>query len=224
VRETKQKEESMKRHIGKIARTDQRCVVVYMRIPGRETHALITPVDALPPRLEQAVMDVLESNEGQAEQDLANVLGRRMLPDTGQRIIEVLHERNYLTAVPTSDVIMLPRPNMPFPLDDIIRNMSPNKPTVVVDSAPVEKYNPHVVNQQAETVETKSGIARNLLIEAELLESEAQRKREHAYSFDASLRPEVKESRVKKAATPVVSMVSATADGPKLRGRSKKTA
>ena len=51
---------NMMRHVAKIANTDQRCVVAFLQIPGREDHALVIPTDSLPPRTEQAVMDLLK--------------------------------------------------------------------------------------------------------------------------------------------------------------------
>lgn len=181
----------MKRHIAKILNTDQRCVVVLMQIPGREDHALVTYIDSLPPRYEQTIMSLLESSEGQAEEQFHTILDRRIMPDTGKTVLRSLHEGQMLTPVPISNIAMMPRPNMPFPLVDVLRQMNrdvPNQPnTTQLDE--VNKFNQHIINQQADGVEQKTGVATNLLIEAQMLESDARRKREQAYTLNPALRP-----------------------------------
>jgi hypothetical protein len=54
-----------------------------------------------------------------------------------------------------------------------------------------EKFNPHAHNQKAATNEQSRSIARGLLVEAEMLEIEARKKRDQAYKIDANLRPQV---------------------------------
>lgn len=182
----------MLRHVAKLANTDQRCVVAFMQIPNREDHALVIPIDNLPPRMEQAVMDVLRSPEGQNEETFALALSRNLLPDTGEDILRVLHNTNRLSAVPVSQVLMMPRPNQPIKLSTILEQLGrlPNQQTHgLLDDYAINKFNPHLANQQAENAENNRSIARNLLVEAEMLEGDARRKREQAYSYDLSLRP-----------------------------------
>jgi hypothetical protein len=184
----------MKRHIAK-TNLDQRCVVLFMQIPGRESHALICPTDALPPRYEQAVMDVVESPEGQADPTLAGVIGRRLLPDTGENLLEALHTRGYLVPVPVENVYMLPMPNMPFPLRQIIEQMGGTVPQgtqskVVDTNAEVNKFNPHANINQMNVEADMTATAQNLIVEASMLENDARAKRERAYAMAPSLRPQ----------------------------------
>lgn len=209
---------NMKKHIGKIANTDQRCVVVFMQIPGRESHSLVVGTDNLPDRLEHALMQVVESPEGQGDPVLANVLGRRILPDTGKTVLQSLHDLNLLASVPVDNILMMPLPNMPFPLRQIIENMGGTVPTGAApsDTAPGSaetKYNPYGQTQQIESNEQNSGIARNLLVEADLLAAEAAAKREQAYRYDPSLRPQVMTIETPDTATKTVK-----------KSRAKKTA
>jgi hypothetical protein len=170
----------MKRHIGKMANTDQRLVVVFMQIPDREDHALVIPTDTLPARYEQAVMEILESTEGQAEESLANILSRRLMPDTGKPVLQALHDGNMLKAVPIANILMMPMPNMPFPLQTVLEGMGRNIPKTV---NPTSGYNPAVEKYN------RRAIAQNLLIEAEMLQNEANKKREAAYTAAPELRP-----------------------------------
>ena len=184
----------MKRHIAKTS-TDQRCVVVFMQIPGRESHALICPTDNLPPRLEQAVMDVLESDEGQADPTFANVLSRRLLPDTGENLMSALHTRGYLRPTPIDNVFMLPKPNMPFPLRQIIEQMGGTVPaaqtiqTQVDPVAATEKFNPYGQIKETEDTEGAISTAQNLIGQAEEMERQARLMKTKAYAIAPSLKP-----------------------------------
>lgn len=185
---------NMMRHVAKIANTDQRCVVAFMQIPNREDHALVVPTDNLPPRIEQAVMDVLKSPQGQQEENFGVALSRHLLPDTGQNILEALHAGSRLVPVPVQQVLMMPTPNQPVKLSSILESLGrlPDQQTKgLMEEYAVEKFNPHINNQVASSNENQRLIARNLIVEAELLELDAKRKREQAYGIDPSLRPPV---------------------------------
>ena len=178
----------MMRHVAKVANTDQRCVVAFMQIPNRLDHALIVPTDTLPPRFEQAVMDVLKSPEGQNEEVFAVALSRRLMPDTGKDILTTLHEGGMLQAVETSRILMMPRPNQPVKLTDILTTLG-RLPRSDDPASQMDKFNPHTNNLNAGNAEQKRSIAQNLILEAQMLETDARKKRELAYSYDASLRP-----------------------------------
>ncbi|RYD59629.1 MAG: hypothetical protein EOP83_20555, partial [Verrucomicrobiaceae bacterium] len=142
---------AQKRHLGKLVNTDIRCVVVFMQIPDRQDHALVVSTDNLNPRFEQALMSIVESQEGQAEPTLAKVLNRRLLPDTGQNFLQALHEAQLLRAVHIDQVIMLPMPHMQFPLRQVIEMMGGAAPAMSEEHPVIDpdKFNPHVQNANA---------------------------------------------------------------------------
>ncbi len=183
----------MTRHVGKLANTDQRVIIAYMQLqPPKHDHALVIPVDNLPPRFEQAVMDVLKTTEGQQSMPFAEVLGRRLMPDTGTTILESLHRQGKLIPVPVSNILMLPKPNMPIPLADILAqqgSLSVPLQNNVSSQYENDKFNPHLANQKAETAEKKRAIARSLLRQAEEFEAIAKQKRAEAYAADPTTRP-----------------------------------
>ena len=187
----------MKRHIGRMANTDQKIVVVFMQIPGKEDHALVVSTDNLPPRMEQYMMQILESPEGQGDENLGNVLGRRLMPESTDTLFQTLHNQGFLKSVPVDNVIMYPAPNQPHPLRGILENLGRLAPKT---NAETEKYNPYVTNQGASTKEDGLGVANNLLVEAELLEEEARKKRERAFSYAPQLRATYEEQRSRKNA------------------------
>lgn len=212
----------MQRHIGKLRNTDQRVVVAFMQIPDREDHALIISTDSLPDRFEQALMDVVESQEGQSDPVLANVLSRRLLPDTGENLFQALHNRGLLNAVHVDQVIMLPQPNMPFPLTEVLNKMGKTVQTrdpSVSDEA-LNKFNPALNNIKARTSEERLGIAGNLIAEAEDLENVARAKREQAYSVAPELRPV---TAAENAASSVLVETATTAKRSASRKKSKAT-
>ena len=218
----------MKRHLARMANTDQRVVVVFMQIPGKEDHALIVATDNLPPRWEQFLMQVVESPEGQGDPDLGNVLGRRLMPDTTETLLQALHSAGLLRSVPINNVIMFPEPNRPFALRQILQAMGRILPDeyAAVDQmnetktekvspigqqkTPIDpfangdpKFNPYTSNQEATVSENAVGIARSLLIEADMLEADAKAKREKAYGFAPHLRPQTKTKKAVAAPAPV---------------------
>lgn len=210
----------MKRHIGKILNTGSRCVVVFMQIPSREDHALILTIDNLPDRIEQAVMDIVDSSEGQGDPVLANVLNRRFMPDMGsQTVLMALHNLGLLVAVPVDNVVMLPQPNMPFPLRDLLMQMGRNVPDTMqskpeIDNAADVRYNPYDT-AQIDVSDDNKAKAKLKILEAQLLQDEANKKLEEAYRFDPSLRPGAavtkKEAPPKVDAATVVAAAETTA-------------
>lgn len=188
---------AIKKHIGKIISTDQRCVVVFMQLPEAEDKALIINTESLTPFHEQILMEVVNSPEGQQAGDLAAVLGRRMVQQTGRTILEEFHVRGLMRAEPISNIVMLPRPNVPMPLADIVAAI--DKPEG--SDTPIEnynKFNPIANNITASSDEERLQLANNLIVEAEMLELEAAKKREVAYAAVPALRP--------KADTPIVAV------------------
>jgi hypothetical protein len=186
----------MKRHIGKLKNTDQRIIVVFMQLPERPDHALIVSTDNLNPRLEQAIIDIVDSDEGQNDAVLANVLARRLMPDSNMPVLQVLHESGLLRTVHVDQVVMYPRPNMPFPLRDILEQMSDKLP-IPTREVFEEKFNPHLNNVTARSDEERLSIAKNLLVEADLLSSEAEKKRQTAYSYAPELNPKANKAERK---------------------------
>lgn len=190
----------MKRHIGKIKNTDHRCIVCYMQIPGRSDHALIVQTENLPPRFEQALMEIVNSKEGQANPVLADVLGQNLMPDYNNKsVFHALHESGLLRAVHIDQIVMLPEPNMPFPLRQILEQMgsAPASPPQM----DVEKHNQFNENRAVEGTQQQEAIARNLLVEADLLQADADRKRREAYKLAPTLQPKAEPPKVAKAET-----------------------
>jgi len=211
---------NIKKHVGKVKSTDKRCVVVFMQLPDSKGHALIIDVEALQPRYEQILLEVVDSQEGQNENDLASAMARRTVQESGRTVLEEFHVQGLMRKEPIDNIIMMPRPNAPFPLRDILEQLgkldetvAPEAP-VVNDHADV-KYNAFTNNMNAQDEEKRQAMAMNFLMEADMLIEEANKKREQAYAVAPELRPR-KAVKAAVAAEPVLAEVPS--EGKK-RGR-----
>lgn len=106
----------MLKHVAK--HNQQRAVIVYREIPGEEHMALIVYSDTLPRSVHDDVMKALESQQGQAEKDLSNVLYRTLGVD-GTNILQTLHSNAWLKKVPTNQVIVTPNSASTIRLDEL---------------------------------------------------------------------------------------------------------
>lgn len=193
---------TFKKHVGRIKNTDRRCVVVYMQIPGNEENALIVDTDALPDRFHDALMDIIDSVEGQQAVHLHSLLSRRILPDLGLDMMNALHTYGLLRPVGIDNIVMYPAPNAPCPLRTIVDYMNGEDAPKVEEETKLE--NRILENQKADSAQAQLDIANNMLRQAEDLENSAAAKREQAYRLAPELRPQV-------TASPEVTEASETA-------------
>ena len=197
---------TFKKHVGRIKNTDRRCAVVYIQIPGNLDNALIVDTDSLPDRFHDALMDVIDSTEGQMTTHLHTLLSRRILPDTGLDIMNALHSHGFLRAIPIDNIVMYPAPNAPCPLRAIVDFINGEDASKEVDT---QLENRVLENQKSDVKQAHIDIAENILRQAQDLEDEATRKREQAYRMVPHLRPSVIDS-------PHVTEASVTAADPVL--------
>ena len=133
------------RHIGILKNTSKRVVIVFHELPDTK-NALVCEVESLPTRLQDAVMNIVESTEAQSGElrDLYDFLSRRLFPDTGTPVINELHQRGYLISVPQSSVIVMPRPNVQLALDKLIQEIRSQNPNY--------SFNQYFVNNSKQSV------------------------------------------------------------------------
>lgn len=186
----------MPRHIARNRQGDQ-LAVNYMLLPDSTTHALVSKLDAIPMSIQRALISLIDSPEAQRTEVLAEVLGRRTYADSGKSMLQVLHETGNLQRVPIDEVLMTPRANMSIPLRDILieqRRIPTQQGAVQAEAQAQQGFNPHVHNQNAAVAEENVGIARNLIVEAEMLEADARSKRARAYGMAPQLDPRAAEA------------------------------
>ena len=204
------------KHVGRHNGTGQRLSVVFLQLPDEKENALVVYSDSLPDRYHDAFMEAVESPEGQASQNLYEVLTRKVFWH-GTPMLETLHKEGLLRKVPTSAIIMMPNSNTNVPLNDILAQME--NPEVVDTPVNDTTQTPEPSQVDANVEESKQDenrqIAQNLMIQAQLLEQDAVAKREEAYKYDPSLKPTETKSKVR--------VTKAKTDAPKKRGRPKKS-
>ena len=205
------------KHVGRHSGTGQRLSVVFLQLPDEKENSLVVYSDSLPDRYHDSFMEAVESPEGQASQNLYEVLTRKVFWH-GTPMLETLHKEGLLRKVPTSAVIMQPNSNTEVPLNDILAQMDGIEvvDTPVNDMTQTPEPSQVDTNVEESKQDENRQIAQNLLIQAQLLEQDAVAKREEAYKYDPSLKPAEKKSKVR---------VTSGEDKPKRgRGRPRKNA
>lgn len=198
--------QGMTKHVGVLNNTGKNVVVVFMRLPNDNNHALVIDTDALPDQYNEALRKIVESVEGQQSKDLAEVIGRRMSPDgSNLTLLEKFHNAGRLEKVPVNLVTMTPRKGVRWPLTDVLKAIDDNSdsaPTNFDDldpetraavAAEVKKFNVHATNLDNEQNVNRKDEAVSLIRQAELLEADAIAMRMKAYKIDPSLKPDNKD-------------------------------
>lgn len=240
----------MTKHTGVLANTGKNVVVVFMSLPNDPDHALVVDTDALPDSFNEALRKVVDSVDGQQAENLADVLARRMSPDgSNTTLLQKFHAAGRLQKVPVDLVTMTPRRGVNWPLREILDAMNSTKQeeplgfddldpeTRAQVAAELKRFNVHAKNMEGETAAGNKAEAANLIRMAELLETDAQSKREQAYRIDPSLKranktvhyvdagnlPPVEAAKVVETAQKKVTAKKPAAKKPATKTASKKS-
>ncbi len=104
----------MLKHVAK--HNDKKVIILFRQVPGEDHMCLVVYSDLLPRTYHDALMQVVESPEGQATVDLAEVLNRRYLPN-GELILPSLHKNSFIRKVQCNQVIIQANPKSSIKLD-----------------------------------------------------------------------------------------------------------
>jgi len=113
----------MLKHIGRHG--DRKVAILFREVPGEDHMCLVVYPETLPTHIHNSIMGTLESLPGQAAPNLADVLGRNLLPD-GRPQLEALHREGMIKKIPANQVIVTPTAQSSVKLDEmnqIIREM-----------------------------------------------------------------------------------------------------
>ena len=113
----------MLKHIGRHG--DRKVAILFREVPGEDHMCLVVYPETLPTHIHNSIMSTLESLPGQAAPNLADVLGRNLLPD-GRPQLEALHREGMIKKIPANQVIVTPTATSSVKLDEmnqIIREM-----------------------------------------------------------------------------------------------------
>jgi len=104
------------KHIGRHG--DRKVAVMFRQVPNENHMCLVIYPDTLPTPYHDGIMKVLESDIGQAAENLADALFRSLLPD-GRAILETLHKEGMIKKIQTNQVIMTPNATSHVKLDEL---------------------------------------------------------------------------------------------------------
>jgi len=194
-----------KKHVGR-DKNGTRLVVVFREIPGAEDYCLCVQSDALMEMYHDQLLREVDSRDAQATVNLYEVLERRHFGD-GQQMLNALHNMGKLQKYKVEDITMMPMPNRPVPLkmvndqingklvepeasvtaEDVVAEAKAENPVVVDTEAGLVKpvdVNPVTIGENTDT----KAPAESKLLQARLMEEDAKKLREEAYTLDPDLK------------------------------------
>ena len=80
-------------------------IVVFRVVPGESNNCLVVGTKFLPDMYHNALMRAVESEGGQASEELGTYLARQTFPD-GTNMLAVLNNDNYIKKFKTKDIVM----------------------------------------------------------------------------------------------------------------------
>lgn len=178
----------MIKHTGRVDSTNRRVVVVFPSIPEDQDNCLVVDINALEQRYHDGLMQAVESPEAQASNKLYEVLGRKLFWD-GKNILTTLHEKGFLRRIPVDTVTLLPTTTDTLPLKEFNayqKMVSETKTDPAIPQTPDSSTKAGEMSKPIDET-NEDGIARNLLIQAELMEADAMRKRQEAESVSPGI-------------------------------------
>ena len=195
---------TLMKHVGKFG--EKPCVVVFRELPGENDYCLIVQTNNLDSRQHDDLMNVVQSSEAQSANDISQVLHRRQFTD-GSNMFSTLHYAKKLQKVPVSHVSLTPLPGQSVPLADVnveIRKLDGGYVPPKTDAAHLDKEPITESSSATEAPSEENDIAKNLLMQAQLMEEDATRllaeaevKKAEAYKLDPSLRGPGRPKKIK---------------------------
>jgi hypothetical protein len=206
------------KHIGKVANTGLKCVVVFREIYDEKgnvsdpNHCLVVETERLPDMEHDDVVRVVESPAGQQANQFYEIAHRSMFAD-GINMLTKLHNRGYLKKYPTDQILMTPNAHTAVKLsevNEIIRKQKTGMSDADIQNTMVDDTDqpPRTQTTAQQTVPAPqadagvmddTALAKTMLEQAATYEAEVTRLREEAYAMAPDLKP--KRGRPSKKAT-----------------------
>jgi len=199
------------KHTGKMKNNNAKVLVAYRTLPGESDNALVVDVARLTDAQHDEIMKVVESNQAQTANELADVLSRRYFPD-GRQMLMALHTDGRLKKVGTTEVIMTPTNSDTVVLSELNQMIAEQKgitvdqlavteteetvatakemPTATAEPAPTE------VKQDPNQPLTDEDLARSYRSQADRLSKEAAQLRRQAEELVPTKKKTAKKSEV----------------------------
>jgi hypothetical protein len=143
------------KHVGRVATTKKKCIIVYRTLPGDAHNCLIVPTENLPDAYHDALINLVESNAGQTAYEFAEVMSRSTFPD-GSTMLAALHAQGRLIKVGTSDIEMTPTNSNSIILSELNQIIAEQR-GVAVDELSLKSNTPDA--KQAQTAPVAETVA-----------------------------------------------------------------
>ena len=207
------------KHIGRVANTGLKCVVVFRQIYDEngnvtdDKHCLVVETERLPDMEHDDVVRVVESDAGQVSAEFYEIAHRSMFSD-GRPMLQAMHNAGLLKKYPTTQIDLTPNSNTVVKLSEvnqIIKKQASGMSNADIANTMVDDtdspprnhttLNPtQTINEAVPTQEQPmddTALAQQMLDQATTYESEVKRLREEAYT----MAPDLKPKRGRKKAT-----------------------
>jgi len=106
------------KHVGKQISTNDKVILLFREVPGEPDNCLVCRTAALSQDDHDSLITVLESDEGQQTNVLAEILHVKM-NGAGRPILESLHTSGKIMKLPASDVALTPQPGQAISLSEV---------------------------------------------------------------------------------------------------------
>ncbi len=91
------------KHLGEYKESKTTVIVLFRTVPGAPNNCLIVAPKFLPDVYNEAIMKAVDSDGGQAENELGTYLHRQRFPN-GENMLEMLHNQNYIKKILTDKI------------------------------------------------------------------------------------------------------------------------
>ena len=198
------------KHVGKLANTQKKVVVVFRELPDDPKSCLVVDTDALPDWMHDDVINAVESPGAQASPNFYEYAERSVLAD-GTNMLQTLHKTGRLMKQATDNVLMTPNAEVAVGLteiNNIVREETKGAPIVAPPSDETPMAGKEVKPEQAATAPVAEAssksealddtqMAKNLLAQAKSFETEAKNLKAQAYEMAPGLKPGPKKTEAK---------------------------
>ena len=201
------------KHIGRHG--ERKVAIVYKTVPDQDHMALVVYTETMNMGMHDSMMKVIESKEGQAENELADVLFRNLFTD-GRKMLETLHREGMLKKVEARQIIVTPNAKSSVnlgELNEILKEMASGKDAadrlanLDTNAGLVDPSKRPAVESPSNGALDDSALAQQQLAQAQRMENEAKSLiaeskllTKEAYKLDSSLKPKVKKTATAKKA------------------------
>lgn len=145
------------KHVGKMKNTGSKVLVIFRTLPGESGTALVLPTATLPDQYHDAIIQLVESDQGQDVNEFGEIMFIRHFPD-GRPMLTAMQQDNRLQKVPTDTVLMTPKINTAIPLDELNSLIAEQK------GIPVDELSALVGGSPKKTVQEPSQVEHNQTI------------------------------------------------------------